>query len=139
MGRIDWDGSFALTDDARPGQVFDIAIRAVNTAGALQLLRADLLLEEAAASRQEINDFALSLRVGQKLLGFDTYQTNARQKVDPGTDRSTADRTEKLRLNGLLQEIAAGVDTKALEAGDLVRYRRRSTRRGRGSPRSATS
>src|SRR5262249_59610679 len=67
--------------------------------------------------------FGLSLRVAQKLLGFDTYQTSARNKVDPGTDRSTADPVEKRRLNDLLQALAKRVDTGALERGDLAAFR----------------
>jgi alpha-mannosidase len=124
LGRFDWSGTFELSPDVKPGDVFHLAIRAVNTGGPLRLLRADFRLDDASDTRLEISDFALSLRVAQKLLGFDTYQTNARNKVDPGTDRSAADPAEKRRLNELLQGLAKRVDTAALERGDLDAFRR---------------
>jgi alpha-mannosidase len=125
-GYFPWDGDFELTKDAKPGQTFSIAIKAINTGGPLRLLRAQVELSGAADGasdlRQKAQDLALSLRVGQKLLGFDTYQTNARNKVDPGIDRSPMARDEKERLSRLLQEIAAHVDADALERGDVTRF-----------------
>ena len=123
LGRFDWNGEFELSPNVKPGDVLHLAIHAMNTGGPLRLLRADFRLDEVSAAREEISDFALSLRVAQKLLGFDTYQTNARNKVDPGTDRSTTDGAEKRRLNDLLQTLAGRVDTAALERGDLDRFR----------------
>ena len=122
LGRFDWSGTFTLTPDAKPGDVLHLAIHAINTGGPLRLLRADFALEQPSAEREEIEGFALSLRVAQKLLGFDTYQTSARNRVDPGTDRSTADPAEKRRLNELLQRLAKRVDTVALERGDLPAF-----------------
>jgi len=123
LGRFDWSGTFTLSQDVKPGDVLHLAIHAINTGGPLRLLRADFELAEPSEARQEIEDFGLSLRVAQKLLGFDTYQTNARHRVDPGTDRSTADPAEKRRLNDLLQRLATRVDTAALERGDLAAFR----------------
>jgi len=125
-GYFAWDGDFELTTDAKPGQTFAIAIKAINTGGPLRLLRAQVSLggadEGSAALRQQVSDLALSLRVGQKLLSFDTYQTNARNKVDPKIDRSPIKRAEKERLGALLQEIAGHVDADALERGDVDRF-----------------
>jgi len=125
-GYFAWDGDFELTKDAQPGQTFTIAIKAINTGGPLRLLRAQVELSGAAAGRedlrQRVQDLALSLKVGQKLLGFDTYQTSARNKVDPKTDRSPMDHKEKERLGARLQEIAARLDTDALERGDVDRF-----------------
>ncbi len=73
--------------------------------------------------KQDIQDLSLSLRVGQKLLSFDTYQTNARVRTDPGIDKSTIDKNEKIKLNKLLQEEALKIDVSALEQGDLDKYR----------------
>lgn len=118
-GHFPWDGDFLLSPDARPGMKFTIAIKAINTGGPLRLIRASLEPESVKPLREKIADFAISLRVGQKLTGFDTYQTNSHRKVDPGTDRSIHDRAEKRRLHDLLQSTASGVDVGALARGDI--------------------
>ena len=122
-GMFPWDGEFVLTKDARPGEKFVVAIRAINTGGPLRLLRARIVPGGDVPLAGTVDDFVLGLRVAQKLLGFDTYQTNARQKVDPGTDKSHMDRQEKIRLNTLLQETAAAVDADALLQGSVDRFR----------------
>jgi alpha-mannosidase len=122
-GDFPWDGEFDIADHAKPGDKFLIAIKAVNTGGPLRLLRAQLQTDAARPVQAAIRDFALSLRVGQKLLSFDTYQTNARQKEDPGTDKSTLPRTDKERLGALLQALAGRVDVDALRRGDVNRYK----------------
>ena len=121
-GRFPWDGEFVLTEDAQSGQAFVLLIKAVNTGGPLRLLRSQLTSEHLRPFQESIQDFALSLRVGQKLLGFDTYQTNARVKTDPGTDRSGMNRDEKSKLNALLQGIVQEVDVDALRAGDYQQF-----------------
>ncbi len=121
-GYFPWDGEFELTKDAKPGQTFLLAIKAINTGGPLRLLRAELRLEKASALRKKLEDFNLSLQVGQKLLGFDTYQTNARQKVDPHTDKSSMNKNEKQRLQDLLQEVASQVNVDALASGDIGNF-----------------
>lgn len=135
-GYFAWNGEFELTAHAKPGQTFVVAIKAINTGGPLRLLRAQVELsgasEEGGALRQEASDLALSLRVGQKLLGFDTYQTSARNKVDPGVDRSPVAREERERLAALLQGLAAKLDVDALERGDVAGFTAslEETRRG---------
>jgi len=121
-GYFPWDGEFILTDDAKPGQKFVIAVKAINTGGPLRLLRADLKSEYASTSQDAIDDFGLSMRVGQKLLSFDTYQTNATRKTDPGIDKSKMDKSEKTRLNELLQSVARSVDVDALASGTMDRF-----------------
>ncbi len=121
-GYFGWDGAFELTRDAKPGEKFVLAIKAVNTGGPLRIFRADVELDAARDLRDKVGGFSMSLRVGQKLLGFDTYQTSSNNKVDPGTDRSTVSREEKTRLGALLEEIAGRVDTGALERGDTERF-----------------
>ncbi len=121
-GRFDWDGEFRIADDAKPGDVFVIAIKAFNTGGPLRLLRAELEFPGQGALRKGIDDLVLSLRIGQKLLGFDTYQTSARNKADPGVDNSKIDPAERRRLNDLLQSLAAQVDADALAGGDARRF-----------------
>ena len=122
-GYFPWDGDFELTKDAKPGQHFLIAIKAVNTGGPLRLLRAEVETGSSTPVRTLVRNLSLSLRVGQKLLGFDTYQTNSHAKVDPGIDKSTLDRAEKKRLGELLQSLAARIDLDALNAGNMDRFK----------------
>ena len=121
-GHFPWDGEFEITNNAKAGQRIVLAIKAMNTGGPLRLIRA---LVEADASKKHaatVDDLVLSFKVGQKLLSFDTYQTNSRRRFDPKTDKSKLDRAEKDRLNTLLQQTAAKLDLEALEAGDMVRF-----------------
>jgi alpha-mannosidase len=125
-GYFPWDGEFDLTDDAKPGQSFVVAIKAINTGGPLRLLRAHVELTAATGRggdlRKIAEDLALSMKVGQKLLSFDTYQTSARNKVDPKIDKSAMDRAEKTKLAQVLQTLATRVDADALERGDVARF-----------------
>jgi alpha-mannosidase len=122
-GYFPWDGEFELTKHAQPGQKFLLVIKAINTGGPLRLLRAQILPGSDNPLARTVDDFSLGLKVAQKLLSPDTYQTNARVKVDPGVDKSHMDRQEKSRLNILLQTTAAGVDADALVSGSLDRFR----------------
>ncbi len=121
-GYFPWDGEFELTKDAKPGDHFLIVIKAINTGGPLRLLRAQIASEELKPLREMIENLSLSLRVGQKLLSFDTYQTSSNQRVDPGTDLSTMDRAEKKRLGELLQSIASKIDLRPLIDGPLEMF-----------------
>ncbi|HLE31624.1 MAG TPA: hypothetical protein VJB38_03340, partial [Bacteroidota bacterium] len=120
-GRFPWDGEFEITKDAKAGQRIVLAIKAINTGGPLRLIRALIQAEVSKKHAATIDDLSLSFRVGQKLLSFDTYQTNSRGRVDPKTDKSTISREERERLGRLLQEAAPKVDLQALESGDMVR------------------
>ena len=119
-----------LSKAAKPGQSFVVAIRAsqslgqggLGKGGPVRLSKAELVLASAEPARQQIEDLALSLRVAQKLLSFDTYQTNARAKTDPGIDKSTVEKAERARLNDLLQKLAAQIDTAALAQGSLEKF-----------------
>lgn len=121
-GEFPWSGEFELTKSAKPGQKFSLAIKAVNTGGPLRLLKAEVRAEATQAMRQKIEDFALSLRVGQKLLGFDTYQTSSSKKVDPKIDKSAFARSEKEQLMAVLQTAASRVDADALASGGLEKF-----------------
>ena len=121
-GHFPWDGKFELTSDAKPGEKFLVAIKACNTGGPLRLIRAEIQTTLPSGLRQTLKDLSLSFRVGQKLLGFDTYQTNARQKYDPQIDKTRMDKSEKIRLAALLQEQASRLDVDALGSGDTTRF-----------------
>jgi len=123
-GYFPWNGEFLLTEDAKPGDRFTIAILAVNTGGPLRLIRARIEDGKPNPLEREIDDFVLSLRTAQKLLGFDTYQTNSAGKFDPGVDRSSSDRQEKARLAELLQQQARTIDVQALAEGRVEEFKR---------------
>ena len=58
-GFFPWDGDFVLTDNAKPGDRFVVAIRAINTGGPLRLISAKIESEEAKALRILRNGFEL--------------------------------------------------------------------------------
>lgn len=121
-GHFPWDGDFLLTENAKPGMRFVLLIKAINTGGPLRLLRARITFEQSAPLLARIEDLTLSLKVGQKLLGGDTYQTNARLRVDPGLDKSKLDRAEKEALYQQLQGAARQVDVAALRKGEIAKF-----------------
>lgn len=121
-GYFPWDGEFEITKDAKPGQKFLIAIKAINTGGPLRLLRAQIETEATKPFHRTLDDFSMSLQVGQRLLSFDTYQTNAHKREDSHVDKSTLNRDEKKRLNDLLQSLASRVDLDALAAGSVGKF-----------------
>jgi len=121
-GYFPWDGEFELTKDVRPGEKFLIAIKACNTGGPLRLIRAEIRTALTSSLRKTIEDISLSVRVAQKLLGFDSYQSNARVKVDPKIDKSKMTREEKDRLMVLLQDQASRLDVNALGKGDTLGF-----------------
>ncbi len=117
VGKVNWDGEYDLTANAKPGQHFLVALKAINAGGPLRLLRARLHTELADTFATTAEGIALSLQVGQKLLSKDTYQTNARQRFDPGTDLGKTDPKQKERLANELQRLAGAVDLKTLRTG----------------------
>lgn len=121
-GYFPWDGEFVLTETAKPGDKFLIAVKAINTGGPLRLLQARIDMEGTKELRQSILDFSLSMKVGQKLISFDTYQTNARVKTDPGIDNSKISESERTKLNSLLQQLAEEVDVDALGNGNVEKF-----------------
>jgi alpha-mannosidase len=121
-GYFPWDGEFEIAKDVQPGQQFQITIKAINTGGPLRIIRAQIQLENFQKTRDEISDLELSLRTGQKLLSFDTYQENAHKKVDPKIDKSVMDKADKAKLGADLQSIAASIDINALTGGSLEKF-----------------
>lgn len=121
-GYFPFSKEFVLSDDAKPRMKFVVAIKAVNGGAMIHLLRAELRSDVISSLPDMMRDLALSFRVGQKLLSFDTYQTNARVKVDPHIDKSKMSRDEKVKLNDLLQKLAGEVDVDALGIGDEAKF-----------------
>ncbi len=118
-GYFPWDGDFILSDNIKPGDKVVVAIKAINTGGPLRLIRAQLELENVKAFQNKLQGLALSLRTGQKLLSFDTYQENSNAKTDPKIDKSTDNKEDKIRLNNLLQKQASKIDFSKIESGKL--------------------
>lgn len=121
-GKFGWDAETLLTDNAEPGQKFTILIKAINTGGPLRLINAKLSFGSERPLQKMIRNLSLSFRVGQKLLSFDTYQSNERVKVDPGQDLSRMKKSEKEKLGKLIQELAQKIDTEALRNGDTTLF-----------------
>jgi alpha-mannosidase len=121
-GYFPWDGDFVLTENAKPGDKFTLVIKAINTGGPLRLLRAELQTGNSEKLQQPVKDFILSMQIGQKLLSFDTYQSNSNVKIDPHIDKSSIDRNEKISLNDLLQKLASEVDIDALRNGNYSTF-----------------
>lgn len=121
-GYFPFEKEFLLTQDAKPGMEFVVAIRAVNGGANIHLLGAELRSDEISTLPDTLRDLALSFSVGQKLLSFDTYQTNARVRVDPHIDKSQMNRDEKIDLNNLLQSLARRIDVDALRAGNTDEF-----------------
>lgn len=121
-GYFPFTKEFVLSDNAKPGMKFVVAIKAVNGGAMVHLLHAGLRSDIISELPDMMSDLALSFKVGQKILSFDTYQTNARVKVDPHIDRSKMNRDEKVKLNDLLQKLAGQVDVDALKTGDETKF-----------------
>jgi alpha-mannosidase len=121
-GYFSFGKEFVLSESAKPGMKFVVAIKAVHGGAMIHLLLAELRSDVISELPDMMRDVALSFRVGQKLLGFDTYQTNARVKVDPHIDKSRMDHDAKTRLDDLLQKLAGEINIDALKVGDEAKF-----------------
>lgn len=121
-GKFMWDANFILTNNAIPKEKFVVLIKAINTGGPLRLINASLNFENQTSLQKLIQNLSLSFKVAQKLLSFDTYQTNSRIKVDPKIDLSKIDRKEKQKLNNLLQKLAYQIQLDELKNGDTTKF-----------------
>jgi alpha-mannosidase len=123
-GYFPWYGTFVLTNDAKPGDRFLLAIRAINTGGPLRLLRAELETSDTDSLRNAIEDFTLSVKVGQELLSLSTEQSTSYGTIqqDLGVNRSKISKEEKERLNDLLQTEVAHLDVDALRSASTDKF-----------------
>jgi alpha-mannosidase len=121
-GKFLWDGEFLLTEDAKPGQKYVVVIKAYNTGGPFRIIKAKLDFNQPANIQNLIRNVSLSFNVGEKLLSFDTYQTNSRVKVDPGIDKSKTNKNDKQQLQKLLQDLASKIDVASLQNGDTLKF-----------------
>ena len=116
-GLFKWNGEYLLTKDPKPGQEFYIAIKAINTGGPMRLLEAKLEWDKVKPLADKVQNYILSLRVGQKLLSDDTYLKTGRVQLDTGIDQSTVPKNQRLQLRKQLEDAARMVDVSALKNG----------------------
>jgi alpha-mannosidase len=116
-GQFKWNGEYILTRDPKPGQEFYISIKAINTGGPMRLLEAKLEWDKVKPLADKVQDYILSLRVGQKLLSDDTYLKTGRIQLDTGIDQSTVPKNQRLQLRKQLEEAVRMVDASALKNG----------------------
>lgn len=116
-GLFKWNGEYVLTKDPKPGLEFYVAIKAINTGGPMRLLEAKLEWDKVKPLADKVQDFVLSLRVGQKLLSDDTYLKTGRVQLDTGIDQSTVPKNQRLQLRKQLEDAARMVDASALKNG----------------------
>ncbi|MCF8240860.1 MAG: hypothetical protein K9J16_05695 [Melioribacteraceae bacterium] len=109
-GFFTYDSEIVLSENASAGAEFNITFRLIKTAGLPNLAKAGFIFHEIDEKVKTIRKFILSLLIGEKLLSPDTYQTNGRNKIDPGIDKSKIDKQIKVRLNTKLQKLAADFD-----------------------------
>lgn len=121
-GLFQWDGEFVLTENARSGEIFNVAIKAINTGGPMRLLEAKLEWDRIAALTDKIQDYITSLKVGQKLLSSDTYLRTGRVKLDSGIDLSRTAPQLRSNLMDSLEAAAGLTDLAALEQGNLAKF-----------------
>lgn len=127
-GYFAYDKEFLLASDVKPGMKFVVAIKAVNGGAMIHLLRAELRSDVIVGANNNsplpdmMRELAMSFRVGQKILSFDTYQMNARVRVDLRIDKSQMNRDEKVEFYDLLQNLAAQVNVDALERGETDEF-----------------
>ena len=122
-GLFKWDGEFILTENPKPGQKFHIAIKAINTGGPMRIINAKLKWDMLDQLLEKVQNYVMSLKVGQKLLSDDTYIKIGRVQTDNGIDQSNISKEERLELRKQLDQAARIVDIKALEKGNLKRFK----------------
>lgn len=116
-GLFKWNGEYVLTRDPKPGQQFQVAIKAINTGGPLRLLEAKLDWDKIKPLADKTQDYILSLRVGQKLLSDDTYLRTGRVEIDRKVDKSPVPPKQRIQLRKQLEDAAKIVDVSALKNG----------------------
>ncbi len=121
-GRFSWNGRFTLGENVTPGQRFSLAIKAINTGGPMRIVTARLYYQEMTAYTATVENFILSLRIGQKLVSGDTYLQVGRTRRDEGIDHSTTTLQRRAELRRQLDKAAGLVDTAALEAGRFADF-----------------
>jgi len=122
LGKFPWDGEFEISTNGKAGDKFVLLIKAVNTGGPMRLIRAQLDFADSNSVKSLIDDFLVSVRVGKKLLSFDTYQSNSRVKVDPKIDNSKIEKDERIKLNQNLEDALKEIDITALQNGEKEKF-----------------
>lgn len=83
----------------------------------MRLLETKLGWDNVKPLAAKLQDYILSLRIGQKLLSDDTYLNTGRIQLDRGIDHSTLPRKQRLKLRKQLEEAARLFEVSALKNG----------------------
>ncbi len=121
-GLFKWTGEYVLSENARAGEKFIVAVKAINTGGPMRLLEAKLEWEPVKPLAEKIQDFMVSLKVGQKLLSDDTYLKTGRVRLDSGVDHSDIPRETRVKLRQILNDAVKLIDLQALEKGKHKKF-----------------
>ena len=121
-GLFKWNGEYVLTENAKAGEEFKVAIKAINTGGPMRLLEAKIEWDEIEPLSTLIQDYIVSIKTGQKLLSDDTYMKTGRIQLDNGKDLSSVPKERKLALRQILHNAVSLVDINAMDNGNLGRF-----------------
>jgi len=121
-GQFKWNGEYILMDNPKPGQKFQVAIKAINTGGPMRLLEAKLDWDAVKPLADKVHNYVLSLRVGQKLLSDDTYLKTGRIQLDTGIDQSKIPQEQRIQFRKQLEDAARLVDIPALKKGNTKTF-----------------
>lgn len=123
IDRINWTGTYKLSDNARPGQTFVLAIKAINTGGPMRLIGARLRLAAIEPDVADVESFILSLRIADRLLSANPYRPDNRTRWERGRDLTNLTSARRSQLTSVLQESADAIDVPAIDAGDYPRLK----------------
>jgi alpha-mannosidase len=121
-GSFSKEAQFVLSLNAKPGDVYSLAVKGYNSSQTLRMLNAELILLDAEPIRKRVKGISQSFRFAQELLDTGADPALSAEKRMPNIDRSTLDPAEKNRLNALLQKLVMRVDLAALKKFDFAKF-----------------
>ncbi|MBN2355816.1 alpha-mannosidase [candidate division KSB1 bacterium] len=122
IDRFNWDGSFTLTQSVRPGEVFSLAVKAVNTGGPMRLMNARLEFPQMRDDLEDVENFIESLRISEALLNENPYPKTDKKRWDLHIDLSQANNYRRSVLRQRLDEAVEAVDINALRSGNILQF-----------------
>lgn len=119
-GSFSKEARFDLSQDAKPGDLFTLALKGYNTSQTLRMLNAELILQDAEPLRKKIKGISQSFRFAQELLKNAAEPSSKRPNAT--MNRSTIDAGERRRLDALLQKLVVRIDLQALKNLDFKTF-----------------
>lgn len=99
-------------------------LNVIKTAGLPRIIDLQVTPLSIKQELDEIRDFVLGIKSAYKLLSFDTYQSNARLKIDPGLDKTNIRKQERNELKRLLDSVVSKLpEIKTLKDYNFFRSR----------------